>query len=306
MAATAQVSGMPLTLTEWNMAELSAPDRHALPLVIAATASHQGWDGLMHYAYAQVPLQSPAKASNWHAFNDPSRLAMLPAAALLYRRQDVREAVTTYAWTPSASELFDAPPSAAVSTALRLASEHGRLVTSLPAVDALPWLKPGKPPAGALPTSRAPAATDGEVKSDTGELGRRWKEGVFTVDTPRTQAVAGQLGARTLALSRTAFTLQNPGASVAVQSLDGKPIGESDHLLVSLATDSAPVRAEGLPFMARPVHGDIEIASAPGLVLSAAPEGVQLRYERGRHVIHIDSKEPVHWVQLQRQAVSRP
>jgi hypothetical protein len=306
MAANAQVTGMPLTVTEWNISELSSPDRHALPLVIAATASHQGWDALMHYAYAQVPLQLPGKPSNWHAFNDPSRLAMLPAAALMYRRQDVREATTTYAWTPSVAELFDAPPSGGVSTALRLASEHGRLVTAMPAVDALPWLKAGKPPADALPASRAPAAAAGELKSDTGELDRRWKDGIFTIDTPRTQAVAGQLGARTLALSRATFTLQNPSASAAVQSLDGKPVGESDHLLVSLATDSVPVRADELPFMAQPVRGDIEIAAAAGLVLAAAPEGVQLRYERGRHVIHIDSKEPVHWVQLQRPAVSRP
>jgi len=307
MAATAQVTGMPLTMTEWNMSELSAPDRHALPLVVAATASHQGWDALMHYAYSQVPLQQlPGKASNWHAFNDPSRLAMLPAAALVYRRQHVREATTTYAWTPSASELFDAPPTAAVSAALRLASEHGRLVTAMPAVGALPWLKPGKLPAGALPANRAPAAAGGELQSDTGELDRRWKDGIFTIDTPLTQAVAGQLGARTLALSRTVFTLQNPSASVAVQSLDDKPIGESDRLLVSLATDSVPARPDELPFMAQPVRGDIEIDAAPGLVLSAAPQGVHLRYEQGRHVIHIDSKEPVHWVQLQRRAVSRP
>jgi len=56
--------------------------------------------------------------------------------------------------------------------------------------------------------------------------------------------------------------------------------------------------------MAQPVRGDVEISAAPGLVLTA-PEGVQMRYTQGRYVIHIDSKEPVHWVQLQRRAVSR-
>lgn len=302
MTASSQVVGMPLTVTEWNVGHFPMPDRHALPLYVAATASHQGWDALMHYAYSQTPLQQPGFASNWHAFNDPSRLAMLPAAALLYRRQHVHEATTTYAWTPSAAELFDAPVTASTAAALRRASEHGRLVTVLPKVEALPWLKPRGVPAGALTPARAPSASDGSVRSDTGELRRAWKEAVFTIDTPRSQAAAGRLGGREVKLSLASFAVQNPSASVAVQSLDDKPIGESGRLLISLATDSAPSGTKDLPFTALPVRADIQIAAAPGLALVAAATGVSMRFGRGRYFIHIDSKEPVHWVHLQRKA----
>jgi hypothetical protein len=49
----AQVVGKPLTVTEWNAEPFPLPDRHSLPLYIAGTASHQGWDALMQYAYSQ-------------------------------------------------------------------------------------------------------------------------------------------------------------------------------------------------------------------------------------------------------------
>ncbi len=42
--AAAQVVGKPLTVTEWNAEPFPLPDRHSLPLYVAGTASHQGWD----------------------------------------------------------------------------------------------------------------------------------------------------------------------------------------------------------------------------------------------------------------------
>jgi hypothetical protein len=85
--AAAQVVGKPMTVTEWNAEPFPTPDRHSLPLYIAGTASHQGWDGLMQYAYSQQKfIEGWRTADNWHAYNDPAMLATLPAAALLYRR----------------------------------------------------------------------------------------------------------------------------------------------------------------------------------------------------------------------------
>ncbi|WP_421021614.1 hypothetical protein, partial [Klebsiella pneumoniae] len=80
----AQVVGKPLTVTEWNAEPFPLPDRHSLPLYMAATASHQGWDALLQYAYSQQAFNPGWRtADNWHAYNDPGMLATLPAAALL-------------------------------------------------------------------------------------------------------------------------------------------------------------------------------------------------------------------------------
>src|SRR3990172_1669903 len=40
--AAAQVVGMPLTVTEWNVEEFPVPDRHSIPLYLAASAGLQG------------------------------------------------------------------------------------------------------------------------------------------------------------------------------------------------------------------------------------------------------------------------
>ena len=107
----------PLSVAEWNVERFPVPDRHAMPLYIASSASLQGWDAVLQYAYAQVPLSSPGYASNWHAFNDPSLMATLPAAALLYRRQDVREADTTMF-------LLQRPSSSSISPSHRQIPPH--------------------------------------------------------------------------------------------------------------------------------------------------------------------------------------
>ena len=105
--AAAQIAGKPLSVTEWNVEPFPVPDRHTIPLYVAASASMQGWGAVMQYAYAQVPLNGPGGPSNWHAFNDPALLASLPAAALLYRRGHVHEATTTYAFSPGKELLFN-------------------------------------------------------------------------------------------------------------------------------------------------------------------------------------------------------
>jgi hypothetical protein len=304
MAATAQVAGKPVTVTEWNMGKLGVPDRHELPLYVAATASHQGWDALMHYAYAQTPLQSAGFASIWHAFNDPSRLAVLPAAALLYRRHDVREAMTTYEWSPTAAQLFDAPIASASAMPLRLAAEHGRLVTRMPATPALPWLKSAAATKAVSPAQASGAAND-DLTSDTAELKRDWKRATFTVDTARTQLASGAIGGRELKLGDVNIRLQTPRASVAVQSLDDKPIRESGHLLVSIATDASPAGEKDLPYSSEPVRGDIEIAAA-GFTADSRQPGVQVREQQGRTLIVLNGKEVAHWLSLQRKtAVKR-
>lgn len=299
--AMAHVAGMPVSVTEWNMGRFPDADRAVLPIFVAASASHQGWDALMHYAYAQTPLQLPAAPSNWHALNDPARLAMLPAAALMFRQQHVREAATAYSWSPGASELFDAPLSAGWLVRLRLAAEKGRLATSLPRVEALPWIRATNAPAGSInvdkPKDDEADRRDGEVLSDTRELHRDWRAGIFSVDTSRSQAAGGRIGGKEIALSNVKLRMSNAFASVVVQALDSKSIVQSGDILVSAASSSSPSENTGLPFLGEPLIGDVEIQGLDGL-RSSEQAGVQVRREAGRYIVHFDGKAPVHWVSL--------
>lgn len=305
--AAAQVAGRPLSVSEWNLEPFPLADRHAAPLLVAAAAALQGWDAALLYAYSQAPLDSAAWPSNWHAFNDPALIGTLPAAALLYRQAHVRESALTYAFAPSAQQLLGQAISPATSPALRTAAEIGKLVIVMPPVRELPWLEAGAVPAGARlitdPGQSLLPAGAGEAVSDTGELRRDWESGVFAVATARTQAAAGRLGGRSLELPDVSLALTTPGASVAVQSLDGKPIRQSRNLMISLAARALPQTPKSLPFRAEPVEGRISVAAPAGLRLYAATADGRTRpvaasYEAGRYTFAAERSLQSYWLFL--------
>lgn len=301
--AAAQLAGRPLSVSEWNMGSFPAADRHALPLLMAASARHQGWDAVMQYAYAQTPLQAAGKPSNWHAFNDPSLLAALPAAALLFRQGHVREADTGFVFSPSKAQVFQRLEGVSSQAGVRTAAETARLVTVLPAAAELPWLSPGQAGERAVALSdpdRAlgdPAATS--IVSASGELRRDWQRGIFTIDTPRSQAAVGRLAGTTVSLRDVSVDVQG-AASVAVQSLDGEDIARSGDILVSVATSSAPSTAGELPFASPALAGSVSVRARAGLRLYGATlaDGAMTRvpgldYRDGRYTVRFDGRRPM-------------
>src|SRR6516225_1194979 len=141
----------------------------------------------MQFAYSQQPLDSRGTASNWDAFNDPALIATLPAAALVYRRDDDQEAHTIYVFAPASEQLFDQLISPDNAVALRAAVEKGKLMIAPPPVPKLPWLKPSQIPANAKvitdPQNALLANNADEAVSDTGELRHNWAQGTYTIDT---------------------------------------------------------------------------------------------------------------------------
>ena len=306
--AGAHVVGYPLTVSEWNDEPFPTQDRHVLPLYVAATGSHQGWDALLQFAYSQEPTNRN-NASNWQSYNDPSLMAMMPAAALLYRERHVAEAKTTYVVDLDENAFFGQAVSPSTSPALRTALELGKLQIAMPQAKSLPWLQRRAIPAGAI-VIRDPAKSmlppdASEAVSDTGELKRNWQDGIFTVDTPRTRAALGWIGGRTISLPDVDVELVTRNASVAVQSLDEAPIASSTSLMVSIGTRSQPrAGTRKAPFLVEPAAGRLRIHAAPGLKLYALGDsGLEERpttYAEGRYTITLDGKTPVHWFYLRR------
>ncbi|MCC7074748.1 MAG: glycosyl hydrolase family 5 [Deltaproteobacteria bacterium] len=309
--AAGQVVGMPMTVTEWNAEPFPIADRHALPLYVASSASHQGWDALMHYAYTQEPVVGPGQASNWHAYNDPGLLATLPAAALLYRRGDVAEATSTFVLTPTREQLFFSALDADSTPALRTAAVKGKVAVALPRVDELPWLKPSVIPKGAQ-VLRDPAhalidAVTSAAASDTGELRRDWSRGILIVDTPRTQVASGWIGGQRLALSRLQVALSTPHATVAVQSLDEDPLGSSRNLMVSLGARALPHEERRAPFFVEPVEGELRVRAPPGLSVFRHDEQQRLvpvpaSYSDGSYALRLDGTLRTQWLFLRAAA----
>ncbi len=320
--AAAQVAGMPLTVSEWNVEPFPVADRGTIPLYVAASASLQGWRAVMLFAYSQLSLDRPGEAGNWEAHNDPALMTVMPAAALMYRRGDIHEAETTYALAPSIEQLFNQSLSPKTSVALRTATEKGRLVVVLPRTRQLPWIEPNPIPAGAKvimdPGKSLLAHGAVDAVSDTGELRRNWAQGIFTIDTPRSQAAMGSLAGRDIKLTDAEIVLTGDNATVAVQSLDRAPIGESRRILITLNVGALPGPGNTLPFHSEPIAGSLMLRAPAGLKLYAArapgeatfardaseADGIDrereipLSYGNGVYSIDLGRSSGAHWLLL--------
>jgi hypothetical protein len=304
--AAAQIVGRPLSVSEWNVESFPIPDRGIIPLYIASSASLQGWDALMQFAYSQQPLNNPGRPSNWDSFNDPAMIATLPAAALLFRRHHVREANTTYVFAPTPDELFNQQISPMNSVALRTAAEKGRLMIALPQTRELPWLEESQIPSGAhvindleLPVI---GKNDKTAVSDTGELQRNWDQGTYTINTAQTQAAMGWIGGKKISLDEVEIAVTTRNATVAVQSLDEKAISDSRAILISLGARSTPTSPNQMPFHSEPVTGWLSIRAIKGLRLYKRQAHVEseipIEYKDGRYKINLDQTLHTYWLQL--------
>lgn len=305
--AAAQVVGKPLSVTEWNAEPFPTPDRHTIPLFIGARAAHQSWDALMHYAYTQEAINGAGSPSNWHSHNDPSLLTMLSAAALMYRRGDVREANSTYVLDLGPEVFFNQMVSPNNATAIRTAVEKGKLLIAMPQTKELPWLERKPMPAGATVIkdfrySVLPGNAT-ESMSDTGELKRNWEKGTYTINTAKTQAAMGWIGGETIRLADTEFRFNTRNVAVAVQSLTDAPIRKSREIMISLSARSVPKPGNRAPFLVEPIEGQIRVNAPQGMkAYRKGPFNKDIElpssFNNGGYSIALDGKQGVNWIFL--------
>ncbi len=295
--SAAQVTGKPLSVSEWNVSPYPVSGRYNIPMFIAANASHQGWDAVMLYAYSQEPLTGAGKPSNWHAYNDPALLATLPAAALMYRQGHVKEATSIYTLKIDKDQFFDQIKSPQNSLAIRTATELGKLTISMPQTNKLPWLKQTPAPVGTQvitdpDQSLIPLAAT-EALSVTGELKRNWEKGIYTINTPYTQAAMGWIGGHKLTLSDVEIVVANKNATIAVQSLDGKPIKLSRRIYVTVKAQSWIAPNDTSNFYAEPISAIVQITSHKGLTLTVPGKSRSLptQYNEGHYLLKFNGAQ---------------
>lgn len=258
------VAGLPTTVTEWNI-PAPARDRFVGPALVGATAALQGWDAVMLYVYASMPLHAPERLEIWSSWDDPAILAMMPAAALMFRRGDVAPARERYAIALDRATVLDRSSHAQNLATVRSLVERSEVRVVLPSLPELPWLRGTTVPEGATvlddPDRDHLDGSAVAIVSDTGELRRDWAVGVHTVTTPRNVSASGSLGGRSLALGEVTIALETPAAAIALSSLDGQPIAGSDELLLSCVAQVAPSAGDAPPLRAEPVRGTITLRS---------------------------------------------
>lgn len=202
--AAQQVVGKPHLVTEYNH---SAPNSYSseAPLLLAAYAGLQDWDGVFLFAYSHRTGHWDAGAftSFFDIDQHPPKMANVALAASLFLRSDI---------APAQSLLTTGLTLALERTAL---AERGRAwqlvdagVLGLPLESMLVHRIALQPGARAMPNPAIGIAKANRYTSDTGEL--IWdvsqpRKGVITVNTARTKAVIGFVDGRTFRLGDVAI-----------------------------------------------------------------------------------------------------
>lgn len=282
--AAGRVEGMPMTITEWNLLP-PVRDRFVGPVWLAAVAALQGWDAPMHYCYSSTTLPPPDRLFDGMGLIDPATVALMPAAALIYREGHVEPARERYRVVLDREHLYDREMGAHKSAAIRTLAEQSRVEIALPDLPELDWDAPRAAAPGAIEVTDLDhsflAADATAVVSDTGQIRREFGVGIGSVDTPKSQAAYGWIGGRTVTLGDVTLAIDTPKATVAVSALDGRPIRQSKDLLVSVVaqvegTDGKP------PLRAQAVTGSLRIRSEhAALVLRPVLTGSRTAKDHG-------------------------
>ncbi len=292
--ARRRVYGKPYTVSEWHNC-LPNPYRAEGTPILAAYAALNGWHPLQ-YAYWGTFEKQPAMINSFEAMLDPTQMNLIPSSALLFLRGDVRESPTGY---------YDVVAEDLVVDPLRSPERHPKV--ALVGKYGLAFAGQGPAPEND-PRLLERASGDGPLRSATGELTWNADEGLFTVDTPRTQGAVGFLGGRRVETRDVVFELDTPFAVVLVSSLTDEPVATSSRLLVATAADArwtgVLVSANGdkilttghWPFLMQPVEGRLSLAVGEGhTVFRLATNGERLGVlpvdtAEGRLVLPLEAK----------------
>lgn len=220
------------------------------PLIVAAQSCLTGLDTFFWFATGEEEWQPPL--SKW-TFSVPTTLGQFPAAALIHRNGYVREGPVVVHEERSLADVFGRKlPMIAEEGAWDPNRDKGTLPAGTPvkaAVDPLAYLVGrvqvkygGQPSASRVADLDTFIAKDRKtVKSVTGEIFTDLERGLYRVNAPKAQGVAGflsQAGPQTLA--DVTIACSNEFASIVVVPLDDRPIASSGRLLVQMGTSCRP------------------------------------------------------------------
>lgn len=221
------------------------------PFLVAAYQSVTGVDGYYWFATGDDEWTEPTSANGYMpslakwTFATPDVVGGFPAAALMYRRGDLKRAEPSVIEQRPLADLWARVPAA-------LPEESG----FDPNRDIAPNA-PGRARPDALAFLRGPVQvvfggtasvvqspredTGTTVRSGTREVALDYAKGVCTVDAPKAQGVSAFFAAAPQhALSTVEFACDNAYGTAMAIALDDKPLASSDKVMVQFVTDCRP------------------------------------------------------------------
>jgi len=285
-----QTRGRPMLVTEGGWVPPNGFGAEG-PFLISAYASLSGVAGYYWFTTGDEGWAPPQSANGYlpsqqkWSFADPDVLGTFPAAALAYRRGDVKRGAPVVAedrplqslWDREAPALVEATSFDPNRDAVGLLARLG-LDASVPASAFL--VGPVSVTLGAdRPRSRmaafGPFVETGHVRANTGQITLNSAQGFSTIDAPTAQGVAAHFTQSPVhQLSDVRFTSGNPfGAAMAV-SLDGLPLARSKRVLVQYGTQSRPTGWKQAPATLS-IQGQSAVSGAEVVSVGRAPWQVE-------------------------------
>lgn len=303
----AQLADRPLSISEWNVF-YPAKDRFTSPMQMAALASLQGWDAPMMFVYANNPVSKRPQIQPGVTYNDPAITAVIPAAAVAFRRGDIRPAELHYVLRLTPEQLFNRRLDAASSATIRTLVERSRISLALPDTRELGWDRATSIPSEALilddPDKDHLPPDQTFVESDTGELQRDWVRGRMTIQTERTIAASGWMEGERVELGPVSVEVDNPKATVVLTSLDGEPITRSRRILLTLIA-RATLGEDKKTFHSEPITGRVtlrsgvaDLALVPINMRGQELPAMEMQRDGGAFVARFPVEHGTHWYLL--------
>jgi len=229
------------------------PARFEGPLVTAAMASLQDWDGLFGFRWTTATINpaAPAILDFDNIAGDPAVLAVDRVAALLFRRRDAHPGVqglTDMVSRENVLERFETAPGVGfpeLAFVLRVGSRIVDKNRHLPEPRPTEIRLSGADAAMAIDklledgrlTEGNKTSLDADLRhSETNEIFVEGSIGSLRVITPLSIGGVGP-ESETLKFGKMVAQIEDADAAVWATSLDGKPVTESNRVLVAHVTD---------------------------------------------------------------------
>ncbi|NQT30217.1 MAG: beta-galactosidase, partial [Candidatus Saganbacteria bacterium] len=221
-----RVADMPYVISEWNSC-FPNEYRHEAPLMMASYALLQDWDAVIQFSYNGKEWGSLMK-DNFDTSTWPNVFGQWPAAALLFYRGDASEAKNVLEETLGPNQLygpiFEDDPIAGEALLPLISKTQIRFADKKKPFDPDPLLE------------KFHDEKEKTIISDTGELVWDYGQGIFSIETDRTQALVGFIGDKKLTLKNLSVSSRTPFVALCLSSLSEQPINKAPRLLLTAAS----------------------------------------------------------------------
>jgi len=272
-----KVKDKPFVVSEWNAC---FPNEYRVegPLMMAAYANLQDWDGVIQFSFNHADWTAPME-DNFDISAWPNVLSQWPAAALLFYRGDVAEARGVLDHAVTQTELY------------------GPLDEDKPIMDSplIPYITKTMINFG----SESKGVPDDfakyhdvkakKISSDNGELKLDYGKGVFTINTYKTQAAVGFMKGQTISLGDITVKSNNLFSSIALSSLDNQAISASSKLLLTVSArienkdqkyNESKTQLENVgtaPLLVEPVSAQVTLKRVPKSITALDINGLSVK-----------------------------